>query len=197
VETMEHRPGRGRRYGIGPVLGFADPDVAYVVALLDELSERLFDLVSDLPQDALDYVPESTTNSIAMLVVHVAWAEASWVSRATGHPVSGDLERSLLPGRQGDSGDLPVSSATAEQLIGYCRAVRHNVTKPTLASVEGIDQQLEADGEPATLRQVLMHVVWHWIYHSGQVGLLRRLWGGTRYRWTFERGSGADPPSPG
>ena len=196
MDTIEPRPGRARRYDMHPVLGFADLHVAYVVAMLDELSERLSDLISDLPQDALDHIPEGTTNSIAMLVVHIAWAEASWVSRTTGHPIPSDLEECLLPGRQGASGDLPISSASAEQLIAYCRAVRQDLTRPALASIDGIDQQLEAAGQPATVRGVLMHIVWHLIYHSGQVGLLRRLWGGTRYKWTFERGSGdaAVPP---
>jgi uncharacterized damage-inducible protein DinB len=196
MDTIEPRPGRARRYGIHPALGFADPHVAYVVAMLDELSARLFDLISDLPQEALDHIPEGTTNSIAMLVVHIAWAEASWVSRTTGRPIPSDLEECLLRGRQGASGDLPVSSASAEQLVAYCQAVRHNLTNPALASTDGIDQQLEAPGQPATVREVLMHVVWHWIYHSGQVGILRRLWGGTRYRWTFDRscGDAAAPP---
>jgi uncharacterized damage-inducible protein DinB len=188
VEASAPRPGRPRKYNLHPAIGFADPEVAYAVAVLDELSARLHDMISDLPQNALDHVPEGTTNSIAMLVVHMAWAEASWVSGATGHAIPGDLEECLLPGRQDASGDLPVSSASAEELIAYCRAVRDTLTRHALASVEGIDEELQTTGQLGSLRQVLMHVVWHWIYHSGQVGLLRRLWGKTRYRWTFDRG---------
>ena len=41
-----------------------------------------------------------------------------------------------------------------------------------------------------TVRGVLMHLVWHWTYHSGQVGLLRRLWGHARYKWTFDQNIG-------
>ncbi len=196
MHTIESRPGRARRYDIHPILGFADPGVAYVVAMLDELSERLFDLISDLTPDALGSVPEGTTNSIAMLVVHIAWAEASWVSRATGYPIPANLEECLLPGRQDASGDLPVSSAPADVLIGHCRAVRQVVTVPALASVNDIDRDLQTTGGLATMRQVLMHLVWHWVYHSGQVGLLRRLWGESRYKWTFQpRDSSASAPS--
>jgi uncharacterized damage-inducible protein DinB len=185
MDVPTPKAGRPRNYDLHPVMGFADQTVAYIVAALDELSERLFDLISDLPQDALDYVPKETTNSIAMLVVHLAWAEAGWVSRATGYPVPDDLEECLLPGQQDASGDLPVSSASTEELVAYCRAVRDRVTRPALASVGDIDAQLKTAGQLKSLRQVLIHVVWHWTYHSGQVGLLRRLWGGTRYRWTF------------
>jgi uncharacterized damage-inducible protein DinB len=196
MQSTEPRPGRARRYDIHPVLGLADADVAYFVAMLDELSERLFDLISDLGQDALGHVPEGTTNSIAMLVVHIAWAEASWVSRATGCTIPADLEACLLPGRQGASGDLPLSSAPAAELIGCCRAVRQNVTVPALASIDDLDRELQTTGGLATLRQVLMHVVWHWVYHSGQVGLLRRLWGGRRYKWTFQPGGSDQPTFP-
>jgi uncharacterized damage-inducible protein DinB len=97
-----------------------------------------------------------------------------------------ELEECLLPGRQDASGDLPLSSTPADELISYCRAVRQTVTKPALASVDDIDRELDTTGGLATVRQVLMHVVWHWIYHSGQVGLLRRLWGSSRYKWTFQ-----------
>lgn len=195
MDNPTPRPGRPRNYDLHPIIGFADQEVAFAAAALDELSERLFDLIADLPQAALDHIPEGTTNSIAMLVVHVAWAEASWISRATGHPIPGDLEVCLLPGRQDASGDLALSSASVAQLIAYCRSVRDAVTRPALASTEEMDVQLETTGQLESLRQVLMHVIWHWIYHSGQVGLLRRLWGGTRYKWTFDQGH-KDAPEP-
>lgn len=195
MHSHEPKPGRARRYDIHPVLGFADPDIAYVVGMLDELSERLFDLLSDLPLEALDHIPEGTTNSIAMLVLHIAWGEANWISRATGFPIADDLQDCLLPGRQDASGDLPVSSTSVEELMGYCRAVRQAVTKPALASVDDIDLELDTTGALATVRQVLMHLVWHWVYHSGQIGLLRRLGSGERYKWTFQPGGSQDSAS--
>jgi uncharacterized damage-inducible protein DinB len=195
VHTLKPKPGRARRYDIHPVLGFADPDIAYVVAMLDELSERLFDLLSDLPLDTLDHVPEGTTNSIAMLVLHIAWGEADWISRATGYPIAAELQECLLPGRQDASGDLPVSSTPASELIGYCRTVRQTVTRLALASVDDIDRELDTTGALETVRQVLMHLVWHWVYHSGQVGLLRRLGSDKRYRWTFQPGESGDSGS--
>lgn len=187
MNTSPSRPGRPRRYDIHPIMGFADPDAAYATAILDELLERLSDLIADLPQEALDFVPEGTTNSIAMLVLHMAWAEASWIVRATGVDMPPGLEACLLPGRQDASGSLPPSSAAVDELIAYCRAVRQEVLKPALAPLEDIDLEVGDERQPMTVRGVLMHLVWHWTYHSGQVGLLRRLWGAARYRWTFER----------
>jgi uncharacterized damage-inducible protein DinB len=158
--------------------------------MLDELSERLFDLISDLPQDALDFVPKGATNSIAMLVTHMAWAEAGWIARVTRAAIPPGLQEQLLPGKQEASGDLPPSSATVAQLVAYCRSVRQEVTKPALAIVEDMDVEVGDEGRPMTVRGVLMHLVWHWTYHSGQVGLLRRLWGHGRYKWTFDQNIG-------
>jgi uncharacterized damage-inducible protein DinB len=170
-----------------PVAGFANTGAAYITAMLDELSERLFDVLSDLPQDALDYIPEGTTNSIAMLAVHMAWGEAGWIARVTKAAIPPKLHESLLAGKQNATGDLPASSATVEELIGYCRRVRDEITKPALKLVEDIDVEVGDERRPMTVRGVLMHLVWHWTYHSGQVGLLRRLWGHARYQWTFDQ----------
>ena len=133
------RSGRPRRYAIHPAKGFAHQGAAYVTAMLDELSERLFDVISDLPQGALDYVPDGTTNSIAMLAVHMAWAEALWIARVTQATIPPELHENLLAGKQDASGDLPPFSATVEQLIHYCRAVRQEITKPALRLVTDID----------------------------------------------------------
>jgi uncharacterized damage-inducible protein DinB len=180
------RSGRPRRYDIRPVSRerVANREAAYAVALLDELSERLFDLISDLPQEALDFVPEGTTNSIAMLVLHMASAEAGWIARSTRASIAPELEQLLRAGRQGGSGDLPPSSSSPEQLIELCRRVRQEVTDPALSSLPDIDFEIPGERGAMTLRQVLMHLIWHWTYHSGQVGSLRRLWG-SRYKWTF------------
>lgn len=185
------RAGRPRRYDLRPVPGFVNDEVAYAVAALDELSARLDDLIGDLGPDALDFVPPGATNSIAMLVVHLAWAEASWIVRATQTPIDPDLEARLLPGRQGTSGELsPFSSTAAVKLNrpvlqALCRRVRREVTVPALAALDDIDRVVPGAQRSMTVRGVLMHLIWHWTYHSGQVGLLRRQWG-ARYQWRFD-----------
>jgi uncharacterized damage-inducible protein DinB len=182
---VRERAGRPRRYDLEPVSDFANRFAGYAVAALDELTERLFDLIADLPQEALDYVPEGATNSIAMLVVHMAWAEAGWIARVTHAPVPADLEQRLQPGRQGASGELPPFSADGGALIALCQRVRREVTVPALVALADVDAEVPDPQRPMTVRGVLMHLIWHWTYHSGQVGLLRRLWG-ARYRWTFK-----------
>lgn len=185
-----NRPSRPRRYDIQPLPSFGHPGTALAAAALDELRERLYDLIADLPQEALDFVPEGATNTIAMLTVHMAWAEAIWITNITGIPIPQELEPYLLPGKQGPSGDLPLSSGSASELIELCQRVRNEITLPRLATLSGIDVAIANTQRPMTARGVLMHLVWHWTYHSGQVGVLRRLWG-SRYKWTFDRNVGA------
>ena len=183
--TERKKRGRPRRYDMQPVPPerVANREAAYAVALLDELLERLIDLIADLPQAALDYVPEGTTNSIGVLVLHMAGVEARWIARSTQVSISADLEQLLGPGRD-DVGDLPASVASAAQLITLCRRVRREVTDPALSSLPDVDVEIPDERSQMTVRQVLMHLVWGWTYHSGQVGLLRRLWG-ARYGWSL------------
>jgi uncharacterized damage-inducible protein DinB len=184
------RSSRPRRYDLHPLPDFAHPGAALAAAALDELRDRLYDLIVDLPQEAMDYRPEGATNTIAMLTIHMAWAEAVWMANLTGVPIPGELEPCLLLGKQGPSGELLPSSLSASEGIGLCRRVRDGITLPRLSILADIDCEIADRQRPMTARGVLMHLVWHWTYHSGQVGVLRRLWG-SRYRWTFDRRVGS------
>jgi hypothetical protein len=70
------------------------------------------------------------------------------------------------------------------ELIAVCRRVRDDVTLPYLKGVQDIDEARMGDG--TTVRGVLMHLTWHWIYHSGHIGLVRLEWG-SDYTWTIHR----------
>jgi uncharacterized damage-inducible protein DinB len=179
-----NRPSRPRQYHLEPIQSISQPEIAYVAAALDELRERLYDIIRDMPQAALDFRPEGAGNTTAMLTVHMAWAEASWVARATDRSLPADLNQALLPGKQGTAGDLLPYSNDASSLIALCSRVRQEVTVPALSTIQDLEAPLADDRRHMTVRGVLWHLIWHWTYHSGQVGLLRRLWG-SRYKWTF------------
>lgn len=184
MNTSLNRPSRPRRYDLVPVPAIPHPEAAYAVAAIDELRERLYDIIRDLPQEAMDFRPEGAGNTIAMLAVHLAWAEATWVARATGQAIHAALDETLLPGKQGPSGDLSAYTNSASDLIALCQSVRQEVTLPGMCKVQDIEARLPNDPRQMTVRSVLCHLIWHWTYHSGQIGLLRRLWG-SRYKWTF------------
>ena len=94
------------------------------------------------------------------------------------------MNAALLPGKQAPTGDLDPYSNSAAELIALCDRVRQEVTLPGLSSIQDLEAPLSDDPRQMTVQSVLWHLIWHWTYHSGQVGLLRRLWG-SRYKWTF------------
>ncbi len=183
-EQADAKLGRPRRYDLEPLPDFASPEVGLAAAALDELRERVIDQIAHLPEEALASVPEGLTFSIASLVVHMVWAEAGWVRRMTGDSESLELRNKIEPaGRAVPAGERVSAGMDAEALTALCRQVRDEFTVPALSDIDEIDADID-DPRGATVRGVLMHLIWHWTYHSGQVGLLAELWGAD-YAWTF------------
>ena len=180
MQSNESRPGRPRRYDIAPAPGFVNRDAALFVAALDELSGRLFDLIQDLPREALAAVPEHLSNSIAWLTLHMAGAEVFWISQIPGVAAPDDM-KAIFP----RPGNTPSTDFDAAELIGICRRVREEVTKPALAPLSDLDGQGVNHETVSNARRLLMHLIWHWTCHTGQVGLLRR-WVGMKYQWRFK-----------
>lgn len=179
------RLGRPRRYALKPPAGFANSELAHAVAQLQELSERVCDQIVDLPADALDFTAQDTPLSITMLVLHMAWAEAWWTQRISGVRIPGSLSREIRKGSLDRIGESPASGFDAATLIGICRRVQSEYSQPRLAEIEDIDEVQEKEGFTFSVRGVIGQLAWHWSYHSGQIGLLRLLWG-SDYQWTSE-----------
>jgi uncharacterized damage-inducible protein DinB len=133
----------------------------------------LFELIDDLPLDALDAPLASGEHTIAQLVRHIADAEAGWIARVTQTLVPDDLAVAL-----------EATGLDAAGLVSLCRRVRDEVTTPRLQSLDNIDTEVESGGRMISVRGVLMHLVWHWTYHTGQIGLLRGLTA-HRYAWAL------------
>jgi uncharacterized damage-inducible protein DinB len=185
MQKKPTRTGRPRRYGLPPLTGFANPELAGMAAWLRELAERVYDQIVDLPPEALDFSPADTKLSIGRLASHLAWAEAGWVSRITGEPIPRELQGGLDIGALTSFGEPPVPAGTAAELIGFCRRVQETFSHPALSRVADIGAPLEAGGRTVNVRGVVTQLQWHWTYHSGQIGLLRLLWG-SDYTWTNE-----------
>jgi len=181
---MATKKGRERRYDVAALEGFRNREVASLAATLDELRERVYDQVIDLPQEALDYVAGSTRLSVGRLLLHLGWAEINWVKRLSRAIGPEDLEQALSRGALGAFGGEPPRVGPAAALVSLCRRVRDEVTVPCLRTVADVDEKRLDDG--STVRGVLMHLVWHWIYHSGHIGLLS-FEAGHDYEWTMRR----------
>ena len=159
---METKKGRGRVYSVSVPQGFASREVAFAAAYMDELRERVFDQIVDLPQDALDFVSGETRLSIGRLGLHLAWAEAGWVSRLSGGAPPEEIKNQVDPGALGLFGEAPPETGGASEIIAICRQVRDEVTLPYLRGVDDFDQTRLDDG--STIRGVIMHLQWHWVF---------------------------------
>jgi hypothetical protein len=186
MDEKQDKDGRPRRYKLQPPSGFDNTELAHAVAQLREMAERVYDQIVDLPQDALEYTAPEAPLSIAMLVLHMAWAEAWWVRRITGREIPDSLKRDVEKGSLGRIGGPVPAGYTASALIGICRRVQDEYSRVNLAETRDIDEVLERDGFTFSVRGVMGQLAWHWIYHSGQIGLLRLLWG-SDYHWNSEQ----------
>lgn len=179
--------GRGRRYDFKPLENFKSSEVAIAAAMLDEAAERVYDVLGEADLEKLNYIPEGSYLSIARLVKHMAWGEAVWIAKIVGKKAPEELLESFgNPGPQ-NLRTIPRGDETAEELCDAIRRLRSGYTMPALASVVDIEARIVADNGPRTVREILSHLIWHWTYHSGQVGLTL-LQAGYDYQWTFATG---------
>ena len=186
--STQPEPSRPRRYDFEAVPSFENPDVGYAVAALDEASERLYDLLRGLDSAVMDYVPDATSLSITRLVRHMIWGELGSIGRAVGVDPPDDLVSVVEDGSLGRFDRPPEKGIRAEELVDLGRKIRGEFTKPELSTVKDFDSPvtvLPPNGKgPSSVRQVLMHQVWHWTYHTAHVGLIRLL-AGSDYHWAF------------
>ncbi len=181
---MHSKKGRERRYDVAALDGFRDQAVAGLAAALDELRERVYDQVLHLPQEALDYVAPSTRLCAGRLLLHLGWAEMSWIRRLSGKDGPRDLRETLSAGELESFAKDPPRTGPAASLVALCRRVREEVTVPWLRTVADADAKAVEDG--SSTRGVLTHLCWHWIYHSGHIGLLS-FEAGYDYEWTMRK----------
>ena len=186
VDMNESRP-RSYRFTIQP--DFADMEIARYLGALDEASGRLANVVTDLDPAAIDFVPDGSTLSIARFVKHLVWAELGWISRLGVDPAPAEFAEACADGSIGAFSEPPLATASSDELVRLLKRARSEYTTPALKTIVSASSKItpiKPTLGPQTVREVLMHLVWHWTYHSGQVGLLREL-AGVDYEWSFER----------
>ena len=172
-------PPRPRSYSFSPVQGFANEYVGWLAAALAETTERHFDFARRLPAKLLDARLGEAPSSVLQVTSHLGWADAYWLGCLRGEaiPVDEVLDRDLHE---------PPSPFTLVETIAACNTVRETglaylrrVTDPHLSLPWRGDGKLTVHG-------VLMHLIWHWTYHSGQCGEIA-LAHGHSHPWAFEQ----------
>lgn len=142
------------------------------VAYLDRLRSLHSDaqeLLTGLPDGALDWVPGPGMNSIAVLVVHLAGAERYWIGDvAAGEPSGRNraaefLSRSLSVEELRER--LAACSAYAGQVLGRMKVddLATLCTSPR-------------DGRTFSTGWALLHALEHTALHLGHIQLTAQLW---------------------
>ena len=176
---MEDRVGRGRTYGWATDNG---PGMGWYISALDELHERVYDQIADLTESELMFAAPESRITIGWLTAHLISGEVRWIQRHSGRTPPDWLDSSSLA-RIRPYGEEQPSYGTADELIAAGRRVWNEWSRPILAS--GIAPTDATEGGALTaVGEVLMHLVWHWSFHSGHIGLVR-LQAGGEYEWTF------------
>ena len=186
MEKMTNR--RGRCYALSPLEGINDQRVAYVAAILDEARERCIDLIIDMSDGAMWTRPEGSPFSAGDLVLHMNWAEYMWLPRIGQHRLSQESIDLIERGSLKYLYDIDDRTIPVGDLVALCRKTRQNLMIPCLKNAVDLDQEVGSavpDGRgPNTVRQILMHVITSWVYHSGQVAFAT-MQNGLDYQWAF------------
>lgn len=171
----EKKIGRGRVYNIrGKYASLVT--FGRRLEYLEELRLRLRDLIEDIPQELGNKTPEWTENSIFYLGAHMVWAEQQWVERAVNSQYG---IRKVL-----DSIISPEMQFEKEQLLAALDDVGGEITLPYLEKIERGGCVFSQTGPFEELDELLQHLCWHYSYHSGQIGMLRR-YVQQPYKWNF------------
>ena len=147
--------------------------------------------------EALEYSCPGTNLNIRWLIAHLIQSEFGWMKRigpAPGNAEVESLESAISwAGTTAYRNDFdrsvtggptrPKDRPSAGDLINLCSVLESEVSLPILSRIEDISSAT-SHSNLTTVEKALAHLLWHWTYHSGQIGLLRLLWG-SDYEWKF------------
>jgi len=166
------KPGRPRRFGFGTDL----------VGFLEEVGERTEDQISHLPPEALNYTAPNSVLSVGRLVLHLVATDAKLfpllVPQSPWVPYADQLEPGVLAETTAPPGDLSRAPEVLRDHLSFRALYWLNACR-----APGFADGPVVHPACATAGELLSHLVWHWTYHSGQIGLLT-LEAGYDYLWT-------------
>jgi uncharacterized damage-inducible protein DinB len=148
---------------------------------LDNYSQRIEDLrgqvaklIADLPIEALNWRPiegedEHATNSLAVLVAHIAGAEHFWIGEVVGgRPATRDRDAEFVT--------VAAGAAELVHLVEQVGAETRDVL--TGLGPEALEGVREARERIIPVRWCILHVIDHTALHLGHMQLTFQLWRG-------------------
>lgn len=134
---------------------------------LDESELRIRKCIGLLPPDLVWQQPNANTASVGNLVLHLCGNVGQWVlSTLGGAP---DHRQRDLEFDPGSAIPVPELLGRLERTMSAAKAVITSMTE------EGLSQGYRVQGFAETGTAILVHVVEHFSYHTGQITLHAKL----------------------
>ncbi len=141
---------------------------------LDDLHNQISGLIAELPSEALNWRPiegkdDHATNSLAVLVAHLAGAEHFWIAEVIdGRPETRDRDAEFV---------TVATSATEiiqllEKTAGETRDVFSTLNESDLNGTR------QTKGRVVPVRWCILHVIDHTSLHLGHMQITYQLWAG-------------------
>ena len=139
---------------------------------IEDLRGQVYELIADLPAEALNWRPSEqveshATNSLAVLAAHIAGSEHFWIGEVVGR----------LPATRNRPAEFTTQTAGAEEL---CQLLEKTgvETRAVIAALDPADLNgtRQVDGRPVPVRWSIVHVIDHTALHLGHMQLTYQLW---------------------
>ena len=140
---------------------------------IEDLRRQVGELVSELPEQALNWRPTESveghvTNSLAVLAAHIAGAERFWITEVVGgRPPARDRDAEFATQATDGSELVRLLEETGVET----RAVLSRLRETDLDGVR------EVRGRTVNVRWGILHVIDHTALHLGHMQITYQLWG--------------------
>lgn len=139
---------------------------------LSDLRNQIKNLLEGLPPEALDWRPiqgegELATNSLAVIVAHLAGSETYWMREIIGRqPIHRDREA-----------EFAIHGVSLSELAARLDTAARSSEGVLPSLTEGqLEEARKFRDRSVTVRWSIMHVIEHLAQHLGHVQLTRQLW---------------------
>ena len=136
---------------------------------LQTLHQEVSEAIADLPQEALDWEPAPSMNSMTILVVHLTGAERYWIGDVAGQDPSGRIRSEEFETRGWDTDKL---QERLERTLAHSYAVLQQLTVEHLEASRYSSQ----DGKTYSVAWALAHALEHTALHLGHIQIGHELW---------------------
>ena len=135
--------------------------------VFDESYERIYTCLNLLSQEQIWYSPNENTNSIGNLILHLIGNANQWIIGSFGNrEVNRQRSKEFIPGQNLDKQKLIISLS---ELKAEMLPLIEGLSETDLIETYNVQVYNEKG------INILIHVIEHFSYHTGQIALLTKL----------------------